>query len=366
LNQPDVRPRIAVIPGDGVGPEVVRVARDLMIQAAASVGVTVQTEEFGWGSEHYLAHGRAMPGDAADVLRAYEAVLFGSLGTPSLPDSEVVWSLIELRKQLDLGANVRPVERWPGIPSRFVDGLTADFVVVRENTEGEYSGIGGRSRISNVGNIAIAVAVHSETTIAALARYAFGLARTRRNLLTLISKANAIHHAFSLWEEVVADVATEFSDVRYEVSLVDAAAARMIQNPESFDVLLTSNLFGDVLSEIGSTLQGGVGMAASANVATDGRRPGLFEPIHGSAPDIAGRGIANPIGAVLSAAMLLDHIGQPTAGDRLRTATRHAVTLLRTADLGGKATTQEFGAEIAEHLADPTLHERRASDDGDS
>jgi tartrate dehydrogenase/decarboxylase/D-malate dehydrogenase len=244
LNQPDVRPRIAVIPGDGVGPEVVRVARDLMIQAAASVGVTVQTEEFGWGSEHYLAHGRAMPGDAADVLRAYEAVLFGSLGTPSLPDSEVVWSLIELRKQLDLGANVRPVERWPGIPSRFVDGLTADFVVVRENTEGEYSGIGGRSRISNVGNIAIAVAVHSETTIAALARYAFGLARTRRNLLTLISKANAIHHAFSLWEEVVADVATEFSDVRYEVSLVDAAAARMIQNPESFDVLLTSNLFG--------------------------------------------------------------------------------------------------------------------------
>jgi tartrate dehydrogenase/decarboxylase/D-malate dehydrogenase len=295
-----------------------------------------------------------MPLDAADTLRGYDAILFGSFGTPDLPDNEVVWSLIELRKQLELGANVRPALRWPGIPTVFAEPRQADLVVVRENTEGEYSGIGGRTRIANVGQLAIAVATHSETTIAALARYAFALARRRRGLLTLISKSNAIYHGFALWEEVVGEIATEFSDVRYEMCLVDAAAARMIQRPESFDVMLTSNLFGDVLSEIGSTLSGGLGMSASANVATDGRRPGLFEPIHGSAPDIAGRGIANPVGAILSAAMLLDDIEQPEAALRLTAATKRAAAEVRTADLGGTVSTQEFGDVAARHLADST------------
>ncbi len=343
-------PRIAVIPGDGVGPEVLGVARSVLVQAAAKFGVTVSMHEFAWGSEHYLEYGRAMPEDAASTLRSYDGILFGALGTPTLPDEEVVWSLIELRKRLDLAANVRPVIRWPGIPTVFARDTAADLVVVRENTEGEYSGIGGRNRITSVGDVAIAVAVHSESTITALARYAFGLARSRRNKLTLISKSNAIYHAFSLWEEVVGQVATEFSNVGYEMCLVDAAAARMIQRPESFDVLLTSNLFGDVLSEIGSTLAGGLGMCASANIPVDGARPGLFEPIHGSAPDIAGRGIANPIGSVLSAAMLLDHIGCAAAAYLLRDATQRAATTVRTADLGGDASTTEFGDAIAAQL----------------
>ena len=343
-------PRIAVIPGDGVGPEVVAVARALLVQAAASVGVVVSMDEFGWGSEYYRSHGRAMPEDAPSTLRAYDGILFGSLGTPELPDEEVVWSLIELRKQLDLAANVRPVIRWPGIPTVFANNVAADLVVVRENSEGEYSGIGGRSRITSVGDLAIAVAVHSERTIAALARYAFGLARGRRNRLTLISKSNAIYHAFALWEEVVAQIATQFPTVEYEVCLVDAAAARMIQRPESFDVLLTSNLFGDILSEIGSTLSGGLGMCASANIPVDGSKPGLFEPIHGSAPDIAGRGIANPIGAVLSAAMLLENIGYAAAGERLRAATQRASATVRTADLGGTASTGDFGDAVAAQL----------------
>lgn len=346
--------RVAVIPGDGVGPEVISVARQLLVQVSAEVGLDLTMDEFGWGSRHYLDHGRAMPADAAETLRGYDAILFGSLGSPDLPDNEVVWSLIELRKQLELGANVRPTLRWPGIPTVFVDRGAVDFVVVRENTEGEYSGIGGRTRMVGVGQLAVAVATHSETTIAAIARYAFALARSRRGLLTLISKSNAIYHGFALWEEVVGEIAREFSDVRYEICLVDAAAARMIQRPESFDVMLASNLFGDVLSEIGSTLSGGLGMSASANVATDGRRPGLFEPIHGSAPDIAGRGIANPVGAILSAAMLLDHIGQPGAALRLRAATERAAQEVRTADLGGTASTQEIGDVVARHLADPT------------
>lgn len=350
-----VRARIAVIPGDGVGPEVVAVARALLIQAAATDGIGVSTDEFVWGSEHYLAHGRAMPQDAPQRLRDYDGILFGSLGTPALPDNEVVWSLIELRKQLDLAANVRPVLRWPGIPTVYARDAAADLVVVRENTEGEYSGIGGRSRITSVGDVAIAVAVHSESTIEALARYSFGLARTRRRKLTLISKANAIHHAFSLWEQITGQVATEFADVEYEICLVDAAAARMIQRPESFDVMLASNLFGDVLSEIGSTLSGGLGMSASANIAVDGSRPGLFEPIHGSAPDIAGRGIANPTGAILSAAMLLDHLGHVDAGDRLRAATQRAASTVRTADLGGTAGTNEFGDAVAAELVRASL-----------
>ncbi len=347
--------QIAVIPGDGVGPEVIGVAASLMTQAASAQSCDIEITEFGWGSEHYRIHGRAMPQDAADILRRFNGILFGALGSPSLPDHEVVGSLIELRKQLDLGANIRPVNRWPGIATPFVDGLDADFVVVRENTEGEYSGVGGRTRITGVGDVAMAVAVHSETTIASLARFAFLHARHRRGQLTLVSKANAIHHAFSLWEEVVGKVAAQFPDVTYEICLVDAAAARMIQRPGSFDVLLTSNLFGDVLSEIGSTFQGGLGMAASANIPTDGSTPGLFEPIHGSAPDIAGLGIANPVGAILSAAMLLDHIDQPGAAADLRTATRAAATSesTRTTDLGGTATTQQFGQAVAELLKNP-------------
>lgn len=345
--------RIAVIPGDGVGPEVTAVAERVLTHAAQDSGLSTTVDHFGWGSEHYVAHGRAMPADAAETLRSYDAILFGSLGTPALPDNEVVWSLIELRKQLGLTANVRPVLQWPGVPTVFAGVRKADLVVVRENTEGEYSGVGGRSQIQdNGGNVAIAVAVHSERTIAGLARYAFGLARGRRNHLTLVSKANAIHHAFSLWEEVVAEVAADFPGVEYEVCLVDAAAARMIQRPESFDVILASNLFGDVLSEIASTLSGGLGTCGSANVPTDGRHPGLFEPIHGSAPDIAGRGLANPIGAVLSAAMLLDHLGHEQVGDRVRSATREAVALNRTPDLGGTATTAEFADLILQNLAE--------------
>lgn len=345
---------VAVIPGDGVGPEVMAVAAPLMVQAAKSVGASIDTVEFDWGSEHYRHHGRAMPEDAAQRLRQFDGILFGSLGTPGLPDHEVVGSLIQLRKDLDLGANVRPVQTWPGIPTPFHDNVNADLVVVRENTEGEYSGVGGRSRVSGVGDVALAVAVHSESTVTALARFAFALARRRRRRVTLISKANAMHHAFSLWEQIGETVAAEHPDIEYEVCLVDAAAARMVQRPESFDVMLTSNLFGDVLSEIGSTHQGGLGMAASANVPTTSDAPGLFEPIHGSAPDIAGQGVANPTGALLSATLLLDHVGLRDGGDLLRRATRQVVADqgIRTRDLGGRATTDDVGRAVETALVD--------------
>lgn len=346
--------RVAVIAGDGVGPEVIGVAAPLMVQAAHEAGVSVHLTKLPWGSSRYRTHGRAFPEGAAQELEDFDAVLFGALGDPELPEHEIVGSLIELRKQLDLAANLRPVELWPGIPTPFHEGFRASFVVVRENTEGEYSGLGGRTRAPGGGDMAVAIAVHSQATIERLARFAFTLAERRNEKLTLITKSNAIFHAFSLWEEVVREVASEFVTVEYEECLVDAAAARIVQRPHTFDVLLCSNLFGDVLSEIGSTLQGGLGMSPSANVPIVGERPGLFEPIHGSAPDLAGRGIANPTGAILASALLLDHVGVPEAADRLRRATRAALASpgWRTPDLGGDATTEQVGRAIAALLED--------------
>jgi tartrate dehydrogenase/decarboxylase/D-malate dehydrogenase len=344
---PDIR--IAVIPGDGVGPEVIAATLPVLHAAAARAGARLDIREFDWGGERYLRTGRAMPTDAVEQLRGIPAVLFGAVGRPDLPDHELIWGLIiGLRQQLDLAVNVRPVRSWPGVPTvlRRSDGI--DLVIVRENTEGEYTGIGGRAHARTGVELGVEVAVHSRSAISRAARYAFELARGRRGRVSLVTKSNALRHGYTLWDSVVAEVAAQHPDVEYETVLVDAMAARLVQRPYDLDVLLCSNLFGDILSDLTAALVGGMGMAPSANLLPGGDVPALFEPVHGSAPDIAGQGIANPVACVLSGAMLLDHVGLPAAASAVRDAVATALRdpSLHTPDLGGSATTEKLAKAI--------------------
>jgi tartrate dehydrogenase/decarboxylase/D-malate dehydrogenase len=300
-----------------------------------------------------LRTGRAMPADGADVLRDCDGVLFGAVGRPDLPDDELIWGLIiGLRQALDLAVNVRPVRSWQGVTTAVRTEEPIDFVVVRENTEGEYTGVGGRALGNDLG---IEVAVHSRPAIERTARYAFDLARQRRGRVCLVTKSNAMRYGYPLWDEVAESVRPDYPDVEFERVLVDAMAARMVQRPGGLDVLLCGNLFGDILSDLAAGLIGGMGLAPSANVLP-GHGPGLFEPVHGSAPDIAGKGIANPVACLLSAALLLDHTGVDGAGDRIRSAVD---TTLRdrathTPDLGGTATTTDLSTAVLTRIEDST------------
>ncbi|HEX7084535.1 MAG TPA: isocitrate/isopropylmalate dehydrogenase family protein [Gaiellaceae bacterium] len=348
---------MAVVPGDGIGPEVVEATVPLLEQAAALEGATVELTSLDWGSDRYLDTGAAMPADAADVARAHDAVLFGAVGRPDVPAHVSVWGLIlALRQELDLYVNLRPVASWEGIPGPLRDGADVDFVVVRENTEGEYAGMGGRSHTGTPDEVAVEVAIHSRRGVERVARYAFELARGRRGLVSLVTKSNASKYGYVLWDEVVAEVAAEFPDVRCEAVFADAMAARMIERPRSLDVLLCSNLFGDILSDLGAPLQGGLGMAPSANLRPCGGAPGVFEPVHGSAPDIVGRGVANPVGCVLSAALLLADCGLRQAAAALERAVGDAVRdpRTRTPDIGGGAGTRDLAGAIRASLGSLT------------
>ena len=349
--------RIAAVPGDGVGPEVMEVTLPLLETAAAFDGRSLQVVELDWGGERYLRTGEAMPPDAASQLRAFDAVLFGAVGRPDIPAHVSVWGLILLlRQELDVFVNLRPVWSWEGVETPLRDSDDSDFLVVRENSEGEYTGMGGRSHVGTDDEVAIEVAVHTRRAIERVAHYAFQQARERRGSLALVTKSNASKYGYVLWDEVVADLHKSYRDVELEYVFVDAMAARMIQRPRSLDVLLCSNLFGDILSDLGAPIQGGLGMAPSANIRPDGGAPGIFEPVHGSAPDIAGQQIANPIACVLSAAMLLVECGCPLGASALREAVRQSLAARdpRTRDIGGTATTAEAAHAIGDRLAGAT------------
>ena len=352
---------VAAVPGDGVGPEVMDVTLPLVREAAALDGVELRVTTLDWGGERYLREGAAMPVDAAEQLRGYDAVLFGAVGRLDIPEHISVWGLIlPLRQALDLYVNLRPVTTWPGVPTPLRDGDGIDFLVVRENTEGEYTGAGGRSQVGSAHEVAIEVAIHSRRAIERVARYAFGRARERRGLVTLATKSNASRFGYVLWDEVVEEVHGDFPDVRYERMFVDALASRMVERPSSLDVIVCSNLFGDILSDIGASLQGGLGMAPSANVSPHGGAPGIFEPVHGSAPDIAGRGIANPVACVLSGALLLLECGCEQGAAALRSAVGKAVRTpdRRTLDIGGTATTETAASAIADELSEVAASKR--------
>lgn len=335
--------RIAAIGGDGIGPEVVRAALPAIAAAAAIEGVRLDVTELDWGGDRFLRTGSAMPEDGIDTVREHEAVLLGAVGHPQLPAHVSVWSLVlPLRRALDLYVNLRPVRTWPGVPTVVLGSEDSDFVVVRENTEGEYSGIGGRLNQGSEFEVATDIAIHSRRAISRVARFGFELARERSQTLTVVTKSNVSRHGYALWDEVVYELGeSEFPDVPLEKCYVDAMAARLVQRPRSLGVLLCSNLFGDILSDGAAPLAGGLGMVPSANLCPVGDGPGLFEPVHGSAPDIAGTGIANPMACVLSGALLLRTAGLDLAAAALELAVAAAVLQEegRTPDIGGRATT---------------------------
>lgn len=351
--------RLAVIPGDGIGQEVVPVGLQVLEAISASSGgaIAFHYEDFAWGCQYYLRTGRMMDADGLDRLRDKDAIYFGAVGWPGVPDHVSLWGLrLAICQGFDQYACIRPVRLLPGVPSplRGASAETVDWVVVRENSEGEYAGLGGRNLTGRgPGNeVAIQSALFTEKGCERIIRYAFDLARTRkRKKVTSVTKSNAQQYAMTLWDETFARVAQEYPDVETEQWLVDAMAARFVLRPETLEVVVASNLFGDILSDLGSAIGGSLGIAASANLDPERRFPSMFEPVHGSAPDIAGQGIANPIAAVWTAALMLDHLGLPAEATRVMQALEGTTaTGIMTPDLGGTASTSEVAAEILKRL----------------
>ena len=338
--------RVAVIAGDGAGPEVIAEAR----KAIDALGLDLEWNELPWGTDHFHEHGTMMPADALDVARAHDAILLGAVGHPSVPDHITLWGLLlPLRQGLDLYANLRPARLLDGIPSLLEGRPQVDMLFVRENTEGEYAGVGGRAHQGLELEVGIETSVFTRAGVRRVVEHAFGLAESRRGVLTSATKSNASRYGYVLWDEVVEEVHASHPDVKVERVLVDALAARMVSHPSSLDVVVASNLFGDILTDLAAVLQGGMGMAASASVGAD--RVAMFEPVHGSAPDIAGQGIANPLGAIWSAALLLDHLGEADASRRLLDAVESACRDgVLTRDVGGSSTTAQVGDAVAGRL----------------
>ncbi len=349
--------KIAVYPGDGIGPEVIDEA----------IGVLRRTEEldrgfageltsFPWGVEHWKKHGKIVPDDFLAVLRPFDAILLGAVGWPEvLPDSETLAPLVKIRQAFDQYACVRPARLYPGLRCVLADKQPGDidFVVIRENSEGEYVDNGGRLKRGTPDEVAVQTSLHSRKGIERILKYGFELARTRRKKLTMATKSNAQRYAYALWDEVLALLTPQYADVTSERQHCDALIMNLVRCPERFDVIVASNLFGDLLTDLGGVLGGGLGLAPSTNTNPERRFPSMFEPVHGSAPDIAGKGIANPIAAILSAAMMLDHLQQPAAAARIRRAVERALaSSAKTPDLGGRLTTREMGAAVRERLMD--------------
>jgi tartrate dehydrogenase/decarboxylase/D-malate dehydrogenase len=343
--------RIAVIPGDGVGKEVVPEGLKVML----GLGVPLDFVELPWGSDYHARTGRMMPEDALATLAGYDAIYLGAIGWPTVPDHVSLWGcLLPIRKTFEQYVNLRPVRLPPGVRSPLAGRgpEDIDMLFVRENTEGEYSGTGGRVHTGTDAEVAVEVPVFTRRAIERCARYAFDRARERRGRLVSVTKSNASRYAYVLWDEVVAGLAREYADVQVERVHVDAMAARMVLRPDTIDVVVGSNLFADILTDLGAAIQGSLGLAASGNLSLGGRGPSMFEPVHGSAPDIAGQGRANPIGAVWSAALLLRHIGYPDEAARVEraidTVCREGRAL--TGDIGGAASTTEVGDALVRAL----------------
>jgi tartrate dehydrogenase/decarboxylase/D-malate dehydrogenase len=348
--------RLALLPGDGIGKEVIPAAVHALKAAAQKFALSFQP--FDWGCEYYLRHGRMMPEDGLETLRPFDAILLGAIGYPTVPDHISLRDLLlRIRFGFDLFVNLRPVEILPGMasPLRGKGPEEINMLFVRENSEGEYAGMGGRFKRGTKDEVAIQQSVFTRNGVERIVRYAFEQAQRRpRKRLASATKSNAMQYTMVLWDEVVREVAREYPEVSVANYDVDALAARMITHPESLDVVVGSNLFADILTDLGGALQGSLGLAASANLnPQEHLGPPIFEPIHGSAPDIAGRGIANPIAAIWASALMLDHLGEPAAAERVMSALRLVMAEghVRTPDLGGKSTTEEFAAAVAERVA---------------
>jgi tartrate dehydrogenase/decarboxylase/D-malate dehydrogenase len=345
--------KIALYPGDGIGPEVTT-ATVSVLQALAARGGEAKLEftSFDWGVDYHAKHGKVMPDDFLDVLRPFDAIFLGSVGYPSrLPDHITLVPLIRMRQTFDQYACVRPARTFAGVPGPLAGNKKIDMIVLRENSEGEYVDNGGRFRKGTPHEIAIQTAVHSRRGVERILRFGFELARSRRGHLTMITKSNAQKYSYVLWDEVLEELAPQYSGISTAREHIDAAAMNFVRRPEAFDVVVSSNLFGDILSDLSGGIIGGLGLNPSANLNPERAFPSLFEPVHGSAPDIAGKGIANPIGAILSGAMMLDWLGAPKDAKRIQAAVESALaTGQSTCDLGGKLSTTEAAAAIIDRL----------------
>jgi tartrate dehydrogenase/decarboxylase/D-malate dehydrogenase len=341
------RYRIAAIPGDGIGQEVVPAAIDVLDATAARFGFGLEWTSFPWGAEYCLSEGAMMPADGLAELRSFDAILLGAVGDPRLPDHVTLHGLLlPIRRGFDQYACVRPVATRAGVPSPIVgiEPGDIDLVVVRENTEGEYAPVGGTTHAGGPLEVAVQSAVFTRQGTERVIRFAFDLARQRngKRRLTSVTKSNAQAHSMTFWDRVFAEVGRDFPDVVTESLLVDAACMDLVRRPRHFDVIVASNLFGDILTDLSATVTGSLGLAPSANLNPARTAPSMFEPVHGSAPDIAGRGWANPLATVLAGAMLLDFVGEPAAARAIDAAVREVLaTGPRTRDLGGAVGTRD-------------------------
>jgi tartrate dehydrogenase/decarboxylase / D-malate dehydrogenase len=349
--------RIAVIAGDGVGPEVTEEAlRVLRCVMSLDATVDLQFEFFDWGTDYYRSSGQMMPADGLDTLRTFSAILFGAVGAPDVKDYITLRQLlIRIRFGFQQYVNLRPVRLFSGVdsPIRGASPANVDMIFVRENNEGEYAGVGERLFRGTEREVALQTAVFSRHGVARVVRWAFERARSRGESLTSVSKANAMEYSGGLWDDVFDEVATEYADVSVDRLLVDAAAMLMVVAPERFKVVVASNLFADILTDLGAAIMGSMGLGASANINPERSFPSMFEPIHGSAPDIAGKGIANPLGAIWSAAMMLGHLGYSPWEDAVVDAIAAVLAAreIRTRDLGGAASTADVGTAVCSYLA---------------
>jgi tartrate dehydrogenase/decarboxylase/D-malate dehydrogenase len=337
--------KIAAMPGDGIGKEVVPAGIRVLEALAAREGFAIDVAHFDWGSDHYKRTGKMMPEDGLAQLKPFDAIYFGAVGMPDVPDHVTLWGLrLSICQPFDQYANVRPTRILPGIKSPLagVEAKDLDWAIVRENSEGEYAGQGGRSHRGLPEEIATEVSIFTRAGVARIMKFAFELARSRpRKKLTVVTKSNAQRHGMVLWDEIAAETAKAYPDVSWDKELVDAMTVRMVRKPASLDTVVATNLHADILSDLAAALAGSIGIAPTANLNPERQFPSMFEPIHGSAFDIMGKGIANPVGTFWSGAMMLEHLGEGAAAKRLMAAIERALADPRahTPDLGGTATT---------------------------
>ncbi len=350
--------RIAVIPGDGIGKEVVPAGQKVLeTLAGTDESFGFEFEHFDWGGDYYRKHGVMMPDNGLDAVRNMDAIMFGSAGDPEIPDHITLWGLrLKICQGLDQYANVRPTRLLPGIESPLKRCRTEDlnWVIIRENSEGEYSGVGGRVHQGHPIEVATDVSILTRVGVERVLRYAFRFAQSRpRKLLTVITKSNAQRHAMVMWDQIAGEIAAEFPDVEWDKELVDAATARMVNRPASLDTIVATNLHADILSDLAAALAGSLGIAPTGNIDPERRYPSMFEPIHGSAFDIMGKGLANPVGTFWSVVMLLEHLGETQAAGQVMKAIEYvtANSTLHTRDLGGNATTAQVTEAVCAKIA---------------
>jgi tartrate dehydrogenase/decarboxylase/D-malate dehydrogenase len=347
--------RIAVIPGDGIGKEVIPEGLKVLEAAGSAIGVSFHFDTFDWGCERFSTTGKMMPEDGLDQIRNHDAIYLGAVGFPGVPDHISLWGLlIPIRRQFQQYVNVRPVQLFPGVPCPLANRKPEDidFVVIRENNEGEYSEIGGRLHHGTDDEICIQESIFTRKGTDRILKYAFEVAETRKRHLTSATKSNGIVHTMPFWDERVEAMAKSYPAVTVDKYHIDILTANFVLHPDWFDVVVGSNLFGDILSDLGPAIAGTIGIAPSSNINPERVFPSMFEPVHGSAPDIAGKGIANPIAAVWSAAMMMDHLGYASISSLIMEAIRIVIAdgEAKTRDMGGNATTRECGAAIVKAI----------------